>query len=167
MVKKPQELGSTPDPDEDYEVHDTPDVHVDPPDFKNVVRLDSLGRRRSPKQDTGQAIVLDIATVRKIAVLQPTIEEAAAFFDLAARTMKRKLRQPGFKEAWAAGRFDGRMSLRRMMFIHAQRPNSSGVAAAIHLSKHWLGEVETVHMKGGGASGQAIIVKVDKADLKL
>jgi hypothetical protein len=45
-----------------------------------------------------------------------------------------------FYEAWEKGQAVGAVALRQLQWKHAKRPDASGVAMTIHLSKHRLGE---------------------------
>ena len=45
-----------------------------------------------------------------------------------------------FYQAWEKGQVAGAVALRQLQWKHAKRPDSSGVAMTIHMSKHRLGE---------------------------
>lgn len=83
---------------------------------------------------------LDPETCRRLAEIQCTEAEAAAFMRVSVETFERALRRPEFAEAWAAGREEGKVSLRRLQWMHARRPDGGGVQMTIHLAKHILGE---------------------------
>ncbi len=102
--------------------------------------------------------MIDAAQLRKVGMLQCTIEEAASFLGVCERTLHRRLREdPECQEAWEDGRRFGRFSLRRTMWKHAQNPNSSGVQMAIHLSKHWLGMSEKSLLEIAGKNGAPLL----------
>jgi hypothetical protein len=45
-----------------------------------------------------------------------------------------------FFEAWEKGQAVGAVALRQLQWKHAKRPDGSGVAMTIHMSKHLLGQ---------------------------
>jgi hypothetical protein len=77
-----------------------------------------------------------------LASLQCTQAEAATYFDRTERTIRRRLAQPGYREAWEMGRARGRVSFRRLGLRHASGTGPAAVAAWIHLSKFILGYSE-------------------------
>jgi ABC-type transporter Mla MlaB component len=56
------------------------------------------------------------------------------------RTLKRRLQEPVFDQAWEKGQAAGAVALRQLQWKHAKRLDSSGVAMTIHMSKHLLGQ---------------------------
>jgi hypothetical protein len=56
------------------------------------------------------------------------------------RTFKRRPREPVFYQAWEKGQTVGAVALRQLQWEHAKRPDASGVAMTIHMSKHRLGQ---------------------------
>lgn len=71
--------------------------------------------------------------VKRLAKLQCTMREAAAFFGIAVSTFKARLDQDqALADAWEHGRQLGLISLRRAQFRAAERGNS---ALLIHLGK--------------------------------
>jgi hypothetical protein len=88
---------------------------------------------------------INVDELEKLARLQCTEAEVAAFFQCSERTVIRYLNNrkfPEYREAWERGRALGRMSLRRLQWQHANGKGASAVQMTIHLSKHWLGESE-------------------------
>lgn len=89
------------------------------------------------------AVPIDADNLRKLARLLCTHEEIAAFFECSERTIIRKLQDNvELAEAYERGKAEGRMSLRRLQWRHAQGAGSSAVQMTIHMSKHHLGETE-------------------------
>ena len=66
--------------------------------------------------------------------------EAVSVRGVDHRTFKRRLQEPAFYEAWEKGQAVGAVALRQLQWKHAKRPDASGVAMTIHMSKHRLGE---------------------------
>lgn len=94
-------------------------------------------------------VELNKTVLRALAVLQCTHEEIAAGLaaadpdkKLIIRTLKRRLKEPEYAAIIKAGQAEGRISLRRLQWRHAQMPNSAGVNMTIHLSKHNLGQTD-------------------------
>ena len=86
-------------------------------------------------------VKIDAENLRKLSALRCTVEEAATFFKTVKRTLLRRLKNDEeLAAAWADGRNEGRIALKRLQWRHAQMPNSAGVQMTIHLSKHELGE---------------------------
>jgi hypothetical protein len=56
------------------------------------------------------------------------------------RTFKRRLQEPVFYQAWEKGQAVGAVALRQLQWKHAKRPDASGVAMTIYMSKHRLGQ---------------------------
>lgn len=103
---------------------------------------------------------IDVEHLERLARLNCTIDEAAAFFKCTKRTLLRylddKKRGPAFREAWERGKQEGRLSLRRLQWRHANGSGSSSVQMTIHLSKHWLGETEKAALELTGKNGGPI-----------
>ena len=82
----------------------------------------------------------DERQVYELAKLGCTQCEAASVLGIDHRTFKRRLQEPVFYRAWEKGQAVGAVALRQLQWKHARRPDSSGVAMTIHMSKHRLGE---------------------------
>jgi hypothetical protein len=93
-----------------------------------VGQSDGLGRRRTRGR------------VYELAKLGCSQYEAASALGIDHRTFKRRLQEPMFYEAWEKGHAVGAVALRQLQWNHAKRPDASGVAMTIHMSKHRLGE---------------------------
>ena len=109
------------------------------------------------------ACAIDVTQLEKLAALHCTIDEAAAFFGCSKRTMLRYLdetsRDPMYRQAWERGRQNGKSSLRRLQWKHANGTGSSAVTMTIHLSKHWLGETERSLVEMTGRDGGPVAVQ--------
>jgi hypothetical protein len=100
---------------------------------------------------------LDLDAFRQLCVLQCTEEEIAGFFKVNRRTIIRRMKShPEYQEAWDYGKANGRASLRRLQWKHAQGAGSGAVQMTIHLSKHWLGESEKSLVEHAGKDGGPI-----------
>lgn len=82
---------------------------------------------------------IDYVTVEKLANIQCTQEEIASFLGISSRTL---LRDEKFKELFARGRENGKMSLRRIQWKHAEK----SVPMAIWLGKQYLGQRDNVEV---------------------
>lgn len=99
---------------------------------------------------------ISLEILRNLATQQNTIEDAAYVFGVSVKTLKRRLQDPEFREAWEGGKAAGRMSLRRLQWRHANSGGSSAVSMTIHLSKHWLGESDRKMLEMSGPNGEPI-----------
>lgn len=88
-------------------------------------------------------IEIDYATVEKLANIQCTQEEIASFLGISSRTL---LRDEQFKELFARGRENGKMSLRRIQWKHAEK----SVPMAIWLGKQYLGQKDIIEASTTG-----------------
>ena len=88
-------------------------------------------------------IEIDYATVEKLANIQCTQEEIASFLGISSRTL---LRDEKFKELFAKGRENGKMSLRRIQWKHAEK----SVPMAIWLGKQYLGQTDIIEASTTG-----------------
>src|SRR4051812_45265120 len=104
---------------------------------------------------------IDLAELEKLAGMQCTNEEIAAFFGVSTRTIERRCRGETFRDAIEQGRAKGRVSVRRSLFKLA---NAGNVAAAIFLSKNLLGYRDVVNTEHTGLAGGPIQIAA-KPDL--
>ena len=82
---------------------------------------------------------IDYETVEKLANIQCTQEEIASFLGISTRTL---LRDEKFKEIFARGRENGKMSLRRIQWKHAEK----SATMAIWLGKQYLGQKDNIEV---------------------
>ncbi len=80
---------------------------------------------------------IDYTTVEKLANIQCTQDEIASFLGISTRTLQR---DEHFMELFNRGRENGKMSLRRMQWKHAEK----SVPMAIWLGKQYLGQRDKV-----------------------
>lgn len=98
--------------------------------------------------------------LEKLAFLQCTYEEAAAFFGCSERTIKRRFQKnPELKASWKKGQLTGHTSLRRLMWRHAHMPNSAGANMSIFLAKNWLGMTDKQALTDKDGNDLVVTVK--------
>lgn len=116
-----------------------------------------MARKAAHTKPNGRPrIKIDKANLLRLSKLQCTEEELAAFFDVDRSTIKRRLREPEFREIWERGKEIGKLSIRRQQFAHMALKNSAGVQMTIHLSKHHLGQTEKAALELTGKNGGPI-----------
>ena len=86
---------------------------------------------------------IDYTTVEKLANIQCTQDEIASFLGISTRTLQR---DDQFMELFNRGRENGKMSLRRMQWKHAEK----SVPMAIWLGKQDLGQRDKVEYTDDG-----------------
>lgn len=86
---------------------------------------------------------IDYVAVEKLANIQCTQEEIASFLGISSRTL---LRDEKFKELFSKGRENGKMSLRRIQWKHAEK----SVPMAIWLGKQYLGQKDIIEASTTG-----------------
>ena len=84
-------------------------------------------------------IEIDYATVEKLANIQCTQDEIASFIGVSTRTLQRDEK---FMELFNKGRENGKMSLRRIQWKHAEK----SVPMAIWLGKQYLGQRDNIEV---------------------
>lgn len=109
-------------------------------------------KKAAPKRKTAGRKPLEISLVElgKLAALHCTQEEAAGFLGVSKDTIKRRLKEPKYREAWDNGMATGKVSLRRTQFRLAEK----SATMAIFLGKQHLGQKDIVanelYGRGGG-----------------
>ena len=93
---------------------------------------------------------IDYTAVEKLANIQCTQEEIASFLGVSSRTL---LRDEKFKELFSKGRENGKMSLRRIQWKHAEK----SVPMAIWLGKQYLGQKDIIEASTTGETKINII----------
>jgi hypothetical protein len=111
---------------------------------------------------------VDLQLLGLLAEAGASIGEVAAMLtrsglDIDARTIKRRLKEPQYHDAWQNGVAVGKVKLRLQMVKQSRLMNSAGVQMAIHLSKHWLGMTEKTALD----VGNPIVVNITPEDAKL
>ena len=116
------------------------------------------------RSGSGRKLVnIDLAELEKLASLQCTDEELAAWFGVSTRTIeRRKVTSRSFAEAIGRGRAKGRTSLRRSLWGLAVKGNP---AANIFLAKNLLGYKDYFANEHSGPNGGPITV-TSRPDLK-
>ena len=84
---------------------------------------------------------IDEGELEKLAMLQCTDEEVAAWFGVTTRTIERRRKTGRFAEIMERGRAKGRISLRRTQMRLAEQGSGS---VAIWLGKQLLGQVDHI-----------------------
>lgn len=82
---------------------------------------------------------IDYETVEKLANIQCTQEEIASFLGISTRTLQR---DEQFMELFNRGRENGKMSLRRIQWKHAEK----SATMAIWLGKQYLGQKDNIEV---------------------
>lgn len=100
-------------------------------------------------------VKIDLGELEKLASLQCTEEETAAFLGISTRTLQRRLKIAKYGIVVERARARGRVSVRRNLFRLA---NEGNVAAAIFLSKNLLGYRDVVNTEHTGMGGGPIQV---------
>jgi hypothetical protein len=105
----------------------------------------------------------DERQVYELAKLGCTQYEAASVLGIDHRTFKRRLQELVFCEAWEKGQAVGAVALRQLQWKHAKRPDGSGVAMTIHISKHLLGEHDkALHLNLTAEDVDEMIAKLER-----
>lgn len=104
----------------------------------------------------------DLEKVAKLAAMQCTDAEIAAFFDVhPSQITRRKASDAAFRNAIEKGREDGKMSLRRLQWRVAERGNT---VMLIWLGKQYLGQTDKQTTELTGAGGKPIEAQVTVND---
>lgn len=98
---------------------------------------------------------IDLVELEKLANLQATEAEIAAWFGVSTKTIERRRKNAKFLEVMERGKAKGRVSLRRYLWKLAGAGN---VAACIFLAKNLLGYRDVINAEHSGAGGGPIEV---------
>ena len=98
---------------------------------------------------------IDLDELEKLAELQCTYNEAAAFFDVSRDTIIRRMKEDTFRERWEAGQQKGLISLRRTQFRLAEK----NATMAIFLGKQYLGQRDVQEI-AGARDGEPIPIEI-------
>lgn len=89
----------------------------------------------------GTAASINLAELEKLAAMQCTDEEIAAWFNVSTRTIERRRKSPVFAETIVRGKARGRISLRRAQRKILEQGNAT---MAIWLGKQYLGQADQI-----------------------
>ena len=111
-----------------------------------------------------RAVHIDLMQLEKLAALQCTDQELAAWFGVSPYTIAKRRKKPEFAEAIERGRVRGRVSVRRaqMKLLASGNPT-----IAVWLCRQLLGQRDVITNEHTGAAGQPIqfAVKPDLSQL--
>src|SRR5580658_5803219 len=93
---------------------------------------------------------INMEELEKLCAMQCRDEEIAAYFRVSTRTLERRRKVQGFREAIERGRAKGRVSVRRQLFRLA---NGGNLGATIFLAKNLLGYKDVVATEHSGPAG--------------
>jgi hypothetical protein len=106
-------------------------------------------------------IVVDIVEVEKLASLQCTEEEMAAFLNISVRTFQNRLKDREFAEAVAHGKAKGRVSVRR----HQMKILEKGSAVmGIWLGKQLLDQRDVTPIELSGPNSGPVKIQLEVID---
>ena len=84
---------------------------------------------------------IDLSELEKLAGLQCTDEEVAAWFGVSTRTIERRRLEPEFAEVMTRGKAKGRISVRRMQMKLLEEGNAT---MGVWLGKQILGQADQI-----------------------
>jgi hypothetical protein len=106
-------------------------------------------------------VVIDIVEVEKLASLQCTEEEMAAFLNISVRTFQNRLKDREFTEAVARGKAKGRISVRRHQIRMLEKGNA---AMGIWLGKQHLGQRDITPIELSGPNSGPMKIQLEVID---
>lgn len=149
-----------------------PDTGNPPPKKEKAARKPPKKAKKTGKPGRPPKIAHNQKTldeIRKLAAMQCTEAEAAAWFECDQATFNRFLhKHQKAKNLWETGHDYGRMSLRRAQFASAI--TDKNVTMQIFLGKNWLGQADKAEVKGdlnltgAGVSGLLAAAKKQQAE---
>jgi hypothetical protein len=98
-------------------------------------------------------VEIDLEQLEKLASLQCTDPELAAFFRCTTRTIEKRRKEPAFKEAMERGKAMGRISVRRSQMKLLEAGNAT---MGVWLGKQMLGQRDVTPIELTGANGSEI-----------
>jgi hypothetical protein len=108
-----------------------------------------------------KSIEIDFEQLEKLASLQCTDRELAAFFRCTTRTIENRRKDPAFKEALDRGRAMGQISVRRAQMRLLE---GGSAAMAIWLGKILLGQRDVTPIELTGSNGSAVKFSMEVID---
>jgi hypothetical protein len=107
--------------------------------------------------ERGTRTDIDLSELEKLAQLQCTDEEIAAWFNVSTRTIERRRLEPEFAEVMTRGKARGRISVRRMQMKLLEEGNAT---MGVWLGKQILGQADQINI----ASSVEIAVLLPRID---
>jgi hypothetical protein len=111
--------------------------------------------------DGRKPVEIDLEQLEKLASLQCTDRELAAFFRCTTRTIEKRRKEPAFKEALERGKALGQISVRRAQMRLLESGNAT---MGIWLGKQLLGQRDVTPVELTGANGSAIKFSTEAVD---
>ncbi len=113
----------------------------------------STKKKSKNRQAVQPRVELDMKLLRLLAEDGCSIDEIVAMLrrcgaTVGRETVKRRLAEPAYREAWEDGVMAGKAMLRSNMMKQAKMMNSAGVSMAQHLSRTYLGMNDKVEHSG-------------------
>jgi hypothetical protein len=106
-------------------------------------------------------VSIDLVELQKLATLQCTHEEIAAWFNCSVRTVEKYAKQPEFAEVMARGRAKGRISVRRAQMKLLESGNAT---MGVWLGKQFLGQRDVTPVELSGANGAPLKIGLEVID---
>ena len=104
---------------------------------------------------------IDIEQLEKLASLQCTDRELAAFFRCTTRTIEKRRKEPAFKEALERGKAMGQISVRRAQMRLLEAGNAT---MGIWLGKQLLGQRDVTPVELTGSNGSELKFSKETVD---
>ena len=98
-------------------------------------------------------VEIDLEQLEKLASLQCTDQELAAFFRCTTRTIEKRRKEPAFREVMERGKAMGRISVRRSQMKLLEAGNAT---MGVWLGKQLLGQRDITPIELTGANGSEI-----------
>ena len=108
----------------------------------------------------GTAASINLAELEKLAAMQCTDEEIAAWFNVSPRTIERRRKSPVFAETICRGKARGRISLRRAQLKILEQGNAT---MGIWLGKQYLGQADQIDVN---TNHQTVVLVMASAPLE-
>ena len=108
----------------------------------------------------GTAASINLAELEKLAAMQCTDEEIAAWFNVSPRTIERRRKSPVFAETICRGKARGRISLRRAQLKILEQGNAT---MGIWLGKQYLGQADQIDVN---TDHQTVVLVMASAPLE-
>ncbi len=108
----------------------------------------------------GTAASINLAELEKLAAMQCTDEEIAAWFNVSPRTIERRRKSPVFAETICRGKARGRISLRRAQLKILEQGNAT---MGIWLGKQYLGQADQIDVN---TNHQTVVLVMASAQLE-